>query len=47
MAVPIGAGLKGLLAVWEAAGYPPGMGVREGMTIEALLTDVVATNTPD
>lgn len=47
MAAPIGAGLKGLLAIWEAAGYPPGFGIRDGMAIEALLTDVVATNTPD
>lgn len=47
MAVPIGAGLKGLLAIWEASGYSTEVGMRDGMAIEALLTDVVATNTPD
>lgn len=47
MAVPIGAGLKGLLAIWEASGRSADLGMRDGMAIEALLTDVVATNTPD
>jgi hypothetical protein len=47
MAAPIGAGLRGLLAIWEASGYSTELGIRDGMAIEALLTDVVATNTPD
>jgi hypothetical protein len=47
MALPVARGLRGLGMVWDNLGNPMGISISEGAEIEALLTDVVARNTPD
>lgn len=47
MATPIGAGLRGLKLIWEKLGHPLDVSVRQGAEIEALISEAVASNTPD
>lgn len=47
MAVPIGQGLKALGILWERLEYPPGLSIAQGREVEAMLSEVVASNTPN